>query len=329
MARRAPLTRPAWRLVIRLTARGSVRHQLFDQAAALTYYAVLALAPSLLALISLGAIVGEGKESADALLETIDDVAPNSAIALLREPLENFAKSPSVGFALAVGIVIAIWATSSYVASFGRSMNRILEIEEGRSIWRLRPYEILVALVVMALALVTVAALVLSGPVSSGIGDSLGIGSTPRVIWSIVKWPLLVVAISLMVAILYYTTPNAKLHRFRWVRLGALLSVIGVVAASLLFALYVKNFAHFDRTYSSFAGIIIVLLWVWISNLTLLFGAEFDTQIERARQLEAGVHADEKIQLPPRDSTLIERNARRREEEESEARALRTGKHKN
>jgi len=317
------ISRAGWRLVIQTTIRGSVRHQLFDQAAALTYYAVLSLAPSLLALISLGAIVGQGERSATALLDTINDVAPGSAIALLQEPLDKFAQSPSVGFALVAGILIAIWATSSYIASFGRSLNRIYGIEEGRSIWKLRPYEILIALIVMVLLLITVMALVLSDPIANGIGDALHIGSTPQLVWSIIKWPVLVLAVTVIVGILYYVTPNLKRAGFRWLGLGALASVIAVVCVSLLFALYVKNFAHFDRTYSSFAGIIVVLIWIWIINVVLLFGADFDAQVERARELEAGLPAERLVQLEPRDSTLIERNERRRHEELREARSIR------
>ncbi len=312
-----------WRLVAQATIRGSVRHQLFDQAAALTYYAVLSLAPSLLALVSLGAIFGEGERSVNALLQTITDVAPGSAINLLKKPLENFASSPSVGYALVAGVLIAIWATSSYVACFGRSLNRIYGIEEGRSIWKLRPYEILIALILMVFALITVAALVLSDPVADSIGDTFVIGSTPQMIWLIVKWPVLVAAVTVIVGILYYVTPNLKRSGFRWLGAGALVSVIAVICVSLLFALYVNNFAHFDRTYSSFAGIIVVLIWIWVINVVLLFGADFDAQVERVRELEAGWPAEHTVQLEPRDSTLIERNAKRRHDELVAARHIR------
>ncbi|MCU1415424.1 MAG: ribonuclease [Microbacteriaceae bacterium] len=317
------LTSSGWRFVLRLTVRGAVRNQLFDQAAALTYYAVLSLAPSLVALISIAAIFGEGRKSADALLETVNDVAPDSAIALLKGPLESFAASPSVGIALAASVIIAIWATSSYVACFGRSLNRIYGVEEGRSIWRVRSLDVLIAVVVMLLALVTVAALVLSDPVAANLGAALGIGSTPQIVWSIIKWPVLIIAVTLIVAILYYGSPNAKFPHFRWMSAGALVSVIGVLCVSLLFALYVRNFAHFDRTYSSFAGIVVVLIWIWIVNLVLLFGANFDAQYERARELEEGLPAERDVQLEPRDVKLIDRNAERRRQELAEARRIR------
>lgn len=181
------LTRPAWGLVFRRTTRGFVAHQLPDMAASLTYYGVLAIAPSLVALMSLGAIFGQGRRSADALLATIDEVAPDSALALLRGPLEQFVKSPSVGIALVVSLLLAIWATSSYVGAFGRAMNRIYEIAEGRPLWKLKPYQILVALMVIVLVTLTVAALVLSGPVTDGLADGLGLGETPQLVWTIVS----------------------------------------------------------------------------------------------------------------------------------------------
>lgn len=313
------LTRPSWNLVMRRTLRGFVAHQLPDGAATLTYYALLSLLPSLVALISLAALFGEGRRSADALLKTIDDVAPGSALALLRDPLDDFIKSPSVGTALIISVAIAIWATSSYVGGFGRAMNRIYEIDEGRPLWKLKPFQIAIALVIMVLVLITIATVVLTGPVVQGVGSSV----TGTTVWTVLKWPLLVLAVMLAVAILFYATPNAHQPKFRWMSGGAFISVVVLVAVSLLFAVYVRNFAHFDRTYRSFAGIIAVLLWLWIANLTLLFGAEFDAQFERARQLEAGIRAEQKIQLPPRDTEVSERNAAKVEKQIADGRAIR------
>lgn len=307
------LSRDAWKLVFRLTFRGFITHGLIDMAASLTYYGVLALAPSLVALVSLGATFGDGRKSADALLASIQTVAPGSALTLLRAPLEKFGDSPAVGYALIGGLAVAIWATSSFVAAFGRSLNRIYEIPEGRPIWKLKPFQILVALVVIVLVLITITVLVLSGPVTAGLGQALNIGQTPVILWSILKWPLLVAAVALAVAILYYATPNVRQPRFRWISGGALLTVIVLTAASVLFAIYAKDFAHYDNTYRSFAGIVIILVWLWIVNLTLVFGAEFDAQVERARELEAGVPAERKIQLEPRNTEASDRAARSRE----------------
>jgi membrane protein len=292
-------------------------------AGSLTYFGALAIAPSLVALMSLATMLGHGKQSVAALLATINDVAPGSAISLLRQPLEQFSNSPTIGFAFVVSTLISIWATSSYVAAFGRSLNRIYEITEGRPIWRLKALQILVALSVAALVIITLATLVLSAPVTTGVGDAMHIGSTPIMVWSVIKWPLLVLAVVLAVAILYYATPNVEQPKFRWMSEGAFISVIVLVGVSLLFATYVKDFAHYDRTYRSFAGIVFVLLWLWISNLTLLFGAESDAQFERAKQLESGIPAERKIQLPPRDTEASDHAARKRNEDVREGRNIR------
>ncbi|CAN5185020.1 YihY/virulence factor BrkB family protein [soil metagenome] len=305
------LSREAWNLVFRRTARGFVSHQLPDMAATLTYYAVLSLAPSVVAVMSLAALFGQGRRTANAFLSSINNVAPGSAITLLRKPLRQFIDSPNVGIALVVAVALAIWATSSYIGGFGRGMNRIYQVNEGRPLWRLKPFQILLSVIILLLGFVTISAIVLTGPVAANVGDSFDIGATGNIIWTIVKWPALVVAVILVVTILYYATPNARHTKLRWMSAGALLSVIVLIGVSLLFSLYIRDFAHFDRTYRSFAGVIMLLLWLWIANLTLLFGAEFDAQFERARQLEAGIAAERHIQLPPRDTEISIKNAKK------------------
>jgi membrane protein len=309
--------------VYRRTIHGFITHGLADMAGSLTYFGAIAIAPSLVALMSLAAILGQGDRSANALLATIDEVAPGSAISLLRQPLRQISNSPTLGFAFVTSAVISIWATSSYIAAFGRSLNRIYEIREGRPIWKLKPRQILVALSVAALVLITLAGLVLSAPVSTAIGHSLNIGPTPLLIWSLIKWPLLVLGVVLIVAILYFEAPNIKQPKFRWMSEGAFVSVIVLVGVSLLFATYVEGFAHYDRTYRSFAGVVFILLWLWISNLTLLFGAECDAQFERAKQLEAGIPAERQIQLPLRDTEASDRATQNGSEDVRDGRSIR------
>jgi membrane protein len=257
------------------------------------------------------------------ILATVHDVAPDSAISMLKDPLEKFAASPSVGYALVVGILISIWATSSYVAAFGRAMNRIYEVPEGRPIWKLKPFTILVALVVLVLSSITVAALALTEPVADGISQALGLSAAPSLVLTVVKWPAMVLAVVLIVAVLYYVTPNARRPGFRVTSAGAMGAVIVLVLVSLAFAFYVANFAHYDRTYSVFAGIVVVLIWIWIANLTLLCGAEFDIQYERARELEHGLDADAKIFVTPRDTEVSDRNVLKRRKETADAEAIR------
>jgi len=319
------MTRPAWRLIVRSTIHGFLTHGLADMAGSLTYFGLLASAPGLVALISVANLFGQGRKAVDALLSTLSQVTPGSAATLLTAPLRALGQSPAIGWTLVVSVLLAIWAASSYVAAFGRSLNRIYEVREGRPIWKLKPFQLVVAVALIVLVIVILSALVLTAPVAESIGDAFGLGSGAITAWSIVKWPALVMTVVLIVIVLNYATPNVRQPKIRLLTAGSAVSVVVLVGVSLLFAYYVENFANFDRTYRSFAGFVVVLLWLWISNLTLLFGAEFDAQFERARELRAGVEAERHIQLPLRDTEASDRAARNREGDISLGRELREG----
>jgi membrane protein len=284
------VSKRSWTYVFRKTFREFIDDECQDSAAALTYYGVLAIFPGLLALTSLLALVGQGGGAIDALLGVMEGIAPPEVLQVLSEP---------------------------YVGAFGRAMNRIYEIEEGRPFWKLRPMQLAVTVAAVVMVAIIAVILVVSGPVTDAIGSALGLGESVRVVWEIAKWPILVVLVILIIALLYHATPNAKQPKFRWVSLGALLAIVVLLIASAGFALYVANFSNYDRTYGSLAGAIVFLLWLWIANNALLFGAEFDAEIERGRQLEAGIEAEERIQLPPRDTRKIDK-AEAKEKEDIE-----------
>ena len=193
------------------------------------------------------------------------------------------------------------------MGAFGRAMNRIYEIQEGRPFWKLRPLMIIITLAAVILAGLVAIGLVVSGPVARAIGEAIGLGDTAVTIWGIVKWPVLLGLAALVVAILYYATPNMQQPKFRWISLGAVVAIITWVIASALFGLYVSQFSNYNKTYGSLAGVIIFLLWLWITNLALLFGAELDAEMERGRQLQAGIAAEDELQLPPRDTRVIDK----------------------
>lgn len=230
----------------------------------------------------------------------------------------NLRQSP-----LITGILLAIWSASGYVGAFSRAMNRIYEIEEGRPFWKLKPAQLLVTVITIVLLVIAAIILVVSGDVTKAIGDALGIGDVPQTIWSIAKWPLLIFIVVLVVAILYYATPNAKQPKFRWISMGALLAIIVLALATAAFGFYVGNFSNYDRTYGSLAGVIIFLLWLWIANLALLFGAEFDAELERGRQLQAGIAAEEDIQLPSRDTRKSDKAAEKERQDIEKGREIR------
>jgi membrane protein len=316
------IDKPSWKYVLKKTVREFTDDQCQDLAAGLTYYTVLSIFPALIAVFSLLGVVGQGKEGANAVIDIVTQVAPDAAEGL-RGPIEELAGSQAAGFALISGIVLAIWTASGYVGAFSRAMNRIWEIDEGRPIWKLKPAQLGVTLFAILLVVIGLILLIVSGPVAEAVGQALGIGEVGLMVWQIAKWPVLAFLVVLFVAVLYYFAPNAKQPRFRWVSTGAIIAIVVLAIASLGFGIYVANFSNYDRTYGSLAGVIIFLLWVWIANLALLFGAEFDAELERGRQLQGGLEAEERIQLPPRDTRQIDKKAEREEKEIAEAQAIR------
>jgi membrane protein len=317
------VTKRSWKYVLRKSFREFVDDQCPDRAASLTYYGVLALFPGLLALTSLLALVGQGQRAIDALFGIVEQVAPGEALDIIREPIEDFSTSPAAGLGFVTGLVLAIWSASGYVGAFSRAMNQIYEIDEGRPFWKLRPMQLLVTIVTLVLIVIIAVILVISGPVTEALGDALGVGEAVEVVWELAKWPVLALAVILAIAILYYATPNAKQPKFRWISLGAVIAIVALVIVSAGFALYVANFSNYDRTYGSFGGVIVFLLWVWLANCALLFGAEFDAEMERGRELQAGIEAEEDIQLPPRDTRKSDKAAEKEQKDIAEGRRIR------
>ncbi|MFJ3404632.1 YihY/virulence factor BrkB family protein [Promicromonospora sp. NPDC090134] len=302
------LHRGTWKYVARNTVRQFTRDECLDLAAALTYYAVLAAAPALLALVSVLGLVGDGGQAVERVLDTVDGVVPPDALAIVEPLVQNAAAGGGrAGLTLVLGVALALWSASGYVGAFGRAMNRIYGIDEGRPAWKLRPVMLLVTLVAVVTAALIVAALVLSGPLARAVGEAVGLGSTAVTVWGIVKWPVVLLLAVLLVAILYRVTPNVRQPRMRWISVGAVVAILGWLLASAAFGFYVASFASYDATYGSLAGIIVFLLWLWITNLALLFGAELDAELERGRELQGGIAAEESVQLPPKDARASEK----------------------
>ena len=317
------ITKPSWLYVLRKTAREFGADQATDLAAALTYYGVLAVFPALLAFVSLVGLFGDPAETTDALLDLLGGLLPVSTVEAVRDPLAELAASPSAGFAFVTGVVGALWSASGYVTAFSRAMNRVYSIEEGRPFWKLRPVTLAVTVLAIVVAVVAALLITLTGPVAERVGDALGIGETAVVVWNIAKWPVLAFLAVLIVAVLYYATPNVRQPKFRWMSFGALLALIAWLVASVGFAVYVANFSNYNRTYGAIGGVIVFLLWIWISNLALLFGAELDAELERGRELQAGIEAEDNIRLPPRDTKKSDRAAKKRERDIDDGRELR------
>jgi membrane protein len=307
----------SWIYVLRKTWREFGDDHCTDLAAGLTYYAVLALFPAAIALVSLLGVVGQAQNSVKTVIDVLRPLVSPSTLNTIQPALTNIATSPGAGIGLIVGVVGALWSASGYVSAFGRAMNAVYEIDEGRPFWKLRPVTLLVTLVAILLIALVLVMLIVSGPLASSLGSVIGLSSAVVTVWNIVKWPVIVLFVVLIVAILYYATPNVKQPRFRWVSVGAFVAILIWILASIAFAFYVATFGSYDKTYGSLAGAVLGLLWLWITNVALLFGAELDSELERGRQLQAGIAAESELQLPARDTRGI-RKARKKEQKDIE-----------
>ncbi len=273
-----------------------------DWAAALTYYGLLAIFPAIIALVSLLGLFGDPATTTRTLTDVVSQLAPGTAAETLRGPIESITSRPSAaGIAFVLGLLGALYSASSYVGAFTRAANVMYETPEGRKIWKLKPLQLLITLVMIVLAAVIALSLVLTGPVVEAVAQPLGIGSTAVTVWNIAKWPVLVLLVLFMIGVLYYFTPNVKVRSSKFVSAGALLALTVWLVASALFAFYVANFGSYNKTYGTLAGIIVLLVWSWITNVALLLGVELNAERERSQELKDGVpRADREIQLEPR-----------------------------
>jgi membrane protein len=291
--------------VLKRTVREFKEDHLTDWAAALTYYGVLAIFPAILALVSVLGLAGAS--ATQTLIDNIGSVAPGPAKDIVTSAVENLQKSQSAaGLLFIVGIAVALWSASGYVAAFMRASNAIYEVGEGRPIWKTLPTRVLTTVVLLVMLAAVAIGVSVTGPLAEQVGRLLGIGDTAVMVWDIAKWPVILVVVMSMFAILYWAAPNVKHPRFRWISPGSVVGVVLWLLASAAFAFYVANFASYNKTYGALGGVIVFLIWLWISNIAILLGAEFNAEVERGRQIEAGHPEDEEPFLEPRDTRKLD-----------------------
>ncbi len=304
--RRAPDTptrlgaRP-WGGVLKRTFREFKEDNLTDWAAALTYFGILSIFPALLALVSVVGLLG--KSTTQSLITNISAATPGPGRQIVTSALMNLQQNRgAAGILFVIGIGAALWSASGYVAAFMRASNTIYDVEEGRPVWKTLPVRVSVTLVLLVLLGVTAFGVVLTGGLAKQVGDVLGVGSSAVSAWDIAKWPVLLIVVSLMFSLLYWAAPNVKQPGFRWVTVGGLAAVVVWILASAAFAFYVANFSSYNKTYGALGGVIIFLVWLWVSNIAVLLGAELNAELERGRRIEAGQPADEEPFVEPRDT---------------------------
>jgi membrane protein len=279
------LSAGSWKDAFKRSRVAFKEDKLTDWAAALTYYGILAIFPALLVVVSALGLIGDS--ATNALLDNLEEIAPGPAQEILENAIKNLQGSQGAsGVAFVIGLLVAVWASSGYVNGFMSASNSIYDVDAS-SLTKTLPVRVGLTLLLMVLAGVIAFAVVLTGGLAKEVGEVVGVGDTAVDVWNLAKWPVLLLLVSFLFAVLYWGAPNVKLP-FRLFSPGALLAVLGWVIASVLFAFYVSNFSSYNKTYGALAGPIVFLLWLWITNICILLGAELNAELERSRKLEAG-----------------------------------------
>ena len=312
MARHAKAEKPtdlhkrSWWATLKRSFREFREDNLTDWAAALTYYSVLAIFPALIVLVSLLGLIGES--ATQPLIDNLGAVAPGPAKEIFTNAIKNLqGDQGAAGVLFIIGILGALWSASGYVAAFMRASNSIYDMPEGRPVWKTLPVRVGLTLILLFLLAITTLAVVLTGGLAERVGDLIGLGSTAVDAWNIAKWPVLLIVVSFMFALLYWAAPNVRQPGFRWVSPGGILAVVGWLIASAAFAFYVGNFGSYNKTYGALGGVIVFLVWLWISNIVILLGAEFNAELERGRAIEDGMRpADREPFAEPRDTRKMD-----------------------
>ena len=315
--------RTAWVYAAQRAQHGFVRHRGLDSAAALTFFATLALFPGSLAVVSSFATVNNRDSAIENILTVVSEFVTDSTIETIRPPLESLLSISNPWLAFAIGLALTAWSLSSYATAFGRAMNAVYEVQEGRRVVLFRGLMILLSLLLMV-GFAVIAVILLTTPrAAEAIGATVGIGEPWLTVWNFGKWPVLAILVFLIIAVLYYVTPNVKHSRVRWVSWGALFAIVTWAVATLGFAIYVMTVSTYDRVYGWIGGGLALVIWLYITNLVLVLGAEVDAELVRVRQLTAGIPAEEIIQLPARGTARTLRLARIRADDVQSGRAIR------
>ncbi|MER5424437.1 YihY/virulence factor BrkB family protein [Streptosporangium roseum] len=302
----AELPKRSWWDVLKRTVKEFQEDNLTDWAAALTYYAVLSIFPALLAVISVLGLFGQS--ATQSLVDNLGALAPGPARQTIDTVLQALQSSQrAAGIAAIIGIAVALWSASSYVGAFMRAANVMYEMPEGRPVWKTLPLRLGITAVLVILMAIGSVAVVFTGGLAEQAGKVLGVGETGLAVWGVVKWPILVIIVALVLALLYWAAPNVQHPGFRWITPGSMIAVVLWIAASAAFGFYVANFGSYSKTYAALAGVVVFLIWLWITNIAVLLGVEFDAELARERAIEAGQPAGEEPYAEPRDTRKFDK----------------------
>lgn len=315
--------RREWRYALRRAYHGFMLHRGIDSAATLAFFSALATLPAALSVVSAFALAQGEEKAAETVLDLANEVLKPATVDVLKEPLTQLFSVGSPGLALAIGLALSVWSLSSYATAFGRAANSVYEVQEGRRFVKFRGLMLILSAFLLAAFAAVVVLLLTTTNVATAIGAELGIGEPWVAIWSFGRWPVLLAILTVIIAVLYYYTPNIRHERMRWVSTGALFAIVTWGLATAGFGFYASTVASYDRVYGWLGGALALLIWLYISNLALVAGLEVDAEFTRLRQLLAGVPAENTVQLPLRDTFRNLVLARRQAEDEARAISIR------
>jgi membrane protein len=292
----------SWKAILKRAVREFQDDNITDWGAALTYYGVMSLFPMLLVLVALLGLVGQ-QSTISTMTDSLRSAGLGDVAKSIQGPLDEIVRNKGgAGALVGFGLIAALWSASGYIGALTRALNSIYDVKEGRPFWKLRPAQVAITLVGVLLISLTLVSVVVSGPIAEAVGKALGVGDTAVTVWGLAKWPVILFVLMGMVAGLYYVAPNVRQPRFRWVSPGGVVAVLVWILASAGFGLYVSHFGSYGKTYGALGSVITLLVWMWISNLALLFGAELDAELERERELKMGLPAEDELRLAPRQA---------------------------
>lgn len=294
---------------MRRTVREFTDDAIPDLAAGLTYYGVLSIFPGLLVLVAVLGLLGDG--ATDDVQGVIGEITPGEISGFLDQAIAQVRENGGTAGLVAIfGLLTAFWSASGYIGAFMRAANAIYDVPEGRPIWKTMPIRLGVTAVIGVMLIASALIVVFTGELAVQAGELLGVGPAAVTAWSIAKWPVLVVLVSLMFSILYWAAPNARHGGFRWISPGSVLAVLLWLLVSAGFAFYLANFASYNETYGTIAGVIVFLVWLWLTNIAILLGGELDAELERGRAISAGHPGDREPYLQLRDARKVPEHRR-------------------
>lgn len=323
-AKPTQVSKRSWKYVFKRAFAEFTQDGCTDLAASLTYFTVLSVFPGLLAVVSLLGVFGQGQQTTDAITDFLSGRVPEELNSLLEPTISNLTGATGAGVAaLVIGVASGLWTASGYVGAFSRAMNRIYDVSEGRAFVKHKATMLAVTLFVVVTVVLIFMMILLSGGIAQTLGEAIGLGETTVTVWNIAKWPVVLLLLVLLVAVLYYGTPNVQQPKFKWVSPGAIFAIVGMILAGGAFSVYATQFASQTSTYGVIGGVILGLLGVWIFNNVLLMGAEIDAELQRGRELEAGIASEEMLHLPPRDVKTVTKALEKHEKLVEEGRKVR------